>query len=258
MKIAGLMLASILSAMFAIAACDGGEGETMTADTVEWGYEGPSAPENWASLSEEYATCANGKQQSPIDIAGYEEGDAGPISFLYASDATAVRNDGKSVHVDYAPGNALSVGHRTFELKSLHFHSPSEHRIDGMSFAAELHLVHEDAGGRLAVVALLFRLGGPSPLMQAIIDAAPDAGNTVSGGITLNAAAYVPGEPGYYQYDGSKTTPPCHEPVDWYVMRELKPISQEQVNDLRALSGGHNNRPVQPRGSRVIIIGGTP
>ena len=254
----GLTLACLLSTVLAIAACDGGEHVPMTAETVEWGYDGAGAPENWASLSEEYAACADGKQQSPVDIAGNEEEDAGPISFSYGSDATAVHNDGKFVHVDYAPGNTLSSGESTFDLKSAHLHSPSEHLMDGVRFSAELHLVHEDADGRLAAVGLLFRLGEPSPVVQAILDAAPAAGSTVSAAITLDAGGYVPGKLGYYRYEGSKTTPPCHEPVDWYVMREPKSISQEQVDKLLELSGGPNNRPVQPTGSRVIVFGGGP
>ena len=93
-----------------------------------------------------------------------------PTMFAVAAcdggDATAVRNEGKFVHVDYPPGNTLSVGPQTFQLKSAHLHSPSEHLIDGVSFAAELHLVHGHADGRLVVVALLFRLGEPSPVVQ--------------------------------------------------------------------------------------------
>ena len=52
---------------------------------IEWGYTGPGAPEHWASLSPDFAACANGKQQSPIDITGYQAGGPGPISFSYAT-----------------------------------------------------------------------------------------------------------------------------------------------------------------------------
>ena len=244
--------------LLAVSACGGGEYAPMTAETVEWGYDGLIGPEHWASLSEEYASCAYGKQQSPVDIAGYEEGNAGPIWFSYGGNATSVHNDGLFVHFDYAPGNTLSFGQQSFELQSAHLHSLSEHTIDGVSFAAELHLVHADAGGNLAAVGLLFRLGEPSPMVDAILNAAPAAGDTVSDGITLNASDYAPGEKGYYQYVGSKTTPPCHEPVSWYLMHELKTISPEQVNSLLELSGGPNNRPVQPTGSRVITISSAP
>ena len=239
-------LACLMAALLTGAAC------TRHDPAVKWRYDGPGAPGHWASLSEEYGTCADGQRQSPIDIAGYERGEAAPISFSYSGDATAVRNDGRFVHVDYGPDNTLSVGQRIYALKSAHFHSPSEHLIDGASFAAELHLVHADADGNLAVVGLLFRLGAPSPVAQEILDTAPAVGDTVVEGFTLNARGYVPGESGYYRYDGSKTTPPCDEPVDWYVMRQPEVVSQEQVDSLLMLSGGSNSRPVQPVGDRVI------
>ena len=241
-------LVCLMVALLTGAACDRDD------QAVEWDYHGPGAPEHWAQLSEEYATCANGRQQSPVDIAGYEMEDATPISFSYSGDAESVRNDGRFVHVDYAAGNTLSVGQRTFALKSAHFHSPSEHLIDAASFAAEMHLVHADADGNLAVVGLLFRSGTSSPVAQEVLDAAPAAGDTVAEGFKLNARGYGLKELGYYRYDGSKTTPPCHEPVDWYVMREPKSISPEQVDKLLALSGGPNNRPVQPIGDRVVTI----
>ena len=257
MKIPCLLSVYVLLTMLAVAGCNGKPGQTAV-NGVEWGYDGPGAPENWASLSQEYATCTDGEQQSPVDITGYEKGDAGPISFSYVSDVAAVRNDGKLVHIDYGPGNTMTVGQQASELKSAHFHSPSEHRIDGASFAAELHLVHADADGNLAVVALLFGQGAPSPLVQGMLDEAPAAGDSVSNGLALNAGSYAPGQSGYYRYNGSKTTPPCHEPVSWYVMSKTATISLEQVDNLLALSGGVNNRPVQPIGNRAIIVGGTP
>ena len=251
LKIVGMGMVCLMGAIMA-AGCGRGE------QAVEWGYAGPGAPENWAALSQEYATCADGEQQSPIDISGYTAAETDrPISFSYVSNAKTVRNDGKFVHVDYAPGNILTAGQQAFTLKSAHFHSPSEHRIDGPSFAAELHLVHADADGNLAVAGLLFAPGGPSQVVQEALDAAPRVGETSSDGFAPNASGYTPGELGYYRYDGSKTTPSCDEPVDWYVMREPRPISAEQINGLLALSGGPNNRPIQPTGNRVITTGST-
>ena len=87
------------------------------------------APEHWASLSDEYATCANGRQQSPIDIAGYDNSDSTAISFDYSGEIQSINDDGRFVHVGFGPANTLSVGQRTYDLKSAHFHSPSEHLI---------------------------------------------------------------------------------------------------------------------------------
>ena len=155
--------------------------------------------------------------------------------------------------LNYPPGNTMYIGQKSLTLVSAHMHSPSEHLLDGVSFAAELHMIHADADGNLAVVGQFFELGEASPAVQAVLDAAPATGETVSDGVGLNAGNYPPDEFSYYRYDGSKTTPPCDEPVDWYVMRQPKTISQEQVDGLLALSGGPSNRPVQPIGERVII-----
>ena len=128
--------------------------------------------------------------------------------------------------------------------------------MDGESFAAELHMVHADSNGRLAVVGLLFTLGEPSPVAQSILDAAPPADGTANASIPLTGS--LPTDLSYYRYDGSKTTPPCDEPVDWHVLRQHVTISQEQVDGLLSLNGGPNNRPVQLVGDRVITIGGAP
>ncbi len=239
-------VACLTTVLLAGMACSGAD------SAVTWGYDGTGAPERWASLSEEYSTCADGRQQSPIDIASYVSSDAAPISFDYGGEAESVRNDGRFVHVDFGPANTLSVGQRTYALKSAHFPSPSEHTIEGESFAAELHLVHADADGNLAVVGLLFSLGAPSPVTQEVLDAAPAAGDTVFEGFSLNPARLSPRDLGLYRYDGSKTTPSCDEPVDWFVARQLQTISQEQVDGLLMLSDGPNNRPVQPIGNKTI------
>ena len=244
-----LRLICIISLMAILSAC-GDEAP------VEWGYTGPGAPEHWASLSPDFAACAIGKQQSPIDITGYQAGGPAPISFSYGSAEATLRNDGRQVHADYAPGNTAMLGGRAFELKSAHLHSPSEHLVDGESFAAELHLVHADSNGRLAVVGLLFTLGDPSPVAQSILDAAPPLDGIGNASIPLPNS--LPTDLSYYRYDGSKTTPPCDEPVDWHVLRQPMTISQEQVDGLLSLSGGSNNRPIQPTGDRVITIGSAP
>ena len=244
-----LRLICIIPLMAILSAC-GGEAP------VEWGYTGPGAPEQWASLSPDFVACANGKQQSPIDITDYQADGPGPISFSYATAEATLRNDGIQVHADYIRGNTAMLGGREFKLKSAHFHSPSEHLVDGESFAAELHMVHADSDGRLAVVGILFTLGEPSTVAQSILDAAPPPDGTANSSIPL--ADSLPTDLSYYRYDGSKTTPPCDEPVDWHVLRQHVTISKEQVEGLLSLSGGPNNRPVQPIGNRVITIGGSP
>ncbi len=108
----------------------------------------------------------------------------------------------------------------------------------------------------LGVVGQLYRLGDSDPVVQSLIDAYPDPGQTVHSGFTLNAAQFVPVDNGYYHYQGSLTTPPCTEDVDWYVLRDARTISQEQVNRIAALHNGFNHRPIQARNRRGVIYTG--
>ena len=138
-------------------------------------------------------------------------------------------------------------------MQGVHHHSPAEHLIGGETFAAELHLVHQDAGGNLAVVGLLFRLGDPSPIIQSLIATAPDVGASVELEYGPAAFSYIPDILDYYGYNGSLTTPPCTEGVRWIVMQSIGTMSRHQVGRLQELTGGPNNRPVQPIGERQIV-----
>ena len=230
----------------------------MTANAITWGYSGPGAPEHWGSLSEEYRACSLGVEQSPIDIAGYSPGDGAPLAFRYSGAATAARNNGHTVYLDYGPGNVLDIDGQPYELLGIHYHSPGEHQLDGESFAAELHLVHQDGDGNLAVIGLLFRSGAPGTLIQSLLDAAPGIEQSVELPDGPAAADYVPDRMDYYGYAGSLTTPPCTEGVRWFVMQSVGTVSQQQVERLQELTHGPNNRPVQPIGSRSILAVSAP
>ena len=216
-----------------------------------WGYSGPTGPEYWGGLSADYALCAEGLQQSPVDITGYQTGVGQALEFSYRGSPTAVRNDGTFIHLDFQQAGTLSAGSGEYHLATAHFHSPSEHWIDSGSFAAELHLVHQDSAGNLAVVGVLFALGEPDPSMEEVLGIAPAPRGTATAP-TLDPTGFLPGGWDYFRYDGSKTTPPCDEPVDWYVLRQPRTISLDQVNRLCALGRSPNNRPVQALGERGI------
>lgn len=222
---------------------------------MDWSYDGASGPDRWASLAEAYSDCG-GRAQSPVDISGSVEGDATPLAFSYGTPANVARNNGVVVHIDYPVGNTLVSGGRTYGLQSMHMHAPSEHTVEGEQFAAELHLVHADADGSLAVVGLLFAFGEADPGVQALLDAAPPAGETADEGVAIDPALYVPADPACYRYDGSLTTPPCSEGVAWHVVRATRTVSEGQVEALRAIGGGPTNRPVQPLYGRVITLEG--
>ena len=250
-------LALMLSLMPLLGLPGSGSSSTPGREPVDWGYWGPGAPNNWGSLSPEFALCASGTSQSPIDLSDWVEDASAPaLVFDYSGNAREVNHNGKVAHVEYGGGNTLTVGDQRYELVSMHIHVHAEHQVDGQLFPAEMHLVHRKEGGFLGVVGQVYRLGEPDPLVEALIEAYPEPGQVSHSGFTLNAGDFVPADGGYYHYQGSLTTPPCSEGVDWYVLRQLKTVSQDQVNRIAARHNGFNHRPIQARNGREVVYTG--
>lgn len=225
-----------------------------TALAQHWAYSGEAAPENWSKLDAKFAVCGIGRNQSPIDLAGFVEAELKPLKFEYQAAASDIVNNGHTVQVDYAPGSALTVDGRRFELKQFHFHSPSENRIGGKQFPLEGHLVHADKDGNLAVVAVMFREGAANPLLVNLWQKMPaKAGGKAALPAGLNAVSLLPADRDYYRFNGSLTTPPCSEGVWWLVMKKMASVSKAQVEQFAKAVGFANNRPVQPVNARPVL-----
>ena len=238
MLIAGMLLAS--SAAYAAAG-------------AHWGYVGAEGPENWASLSPDFSACS-GRNQSPIDLAGFVEADLKPIQFSYEAGGTEIINNGHTVQVNYAPGSKIELGGHAFELKQFHFHTPSENHINGKPFPMEAHLVHSDKDGNFAVVAVMFEEGAPNKALEAAWARMPEkAGDKHPLPDAVAAEALLPADRDYYRFNGSLTTPPCTEGVWWLVMKEPVSASKEQIEHFSHVMHHPNNRPVQPVNARPVL-----
>ena len=108
-----------------------------------------------------YAACSVGKTQSPIDIKGPKKADLPALNFSYHTVPLSIIDNGHTIQVNYAPGSTLTVGEKLYTLQQFHFHHPSEEHVDGKNFPLAAHLVHADAEGHLAVVAVLSSWGTP-------------------------------------------------------------------------------------------------
>jgi carbonic anhydrase len=69
--------------------------------------------------------------------------------------------------------------------------------------------------------------------------------------MSINAADLLPADHGYYTFVGSLTTPPCTEPVTWYVMKTPEEISGGEVEAFARIYP-HDSRPVQKLDGRVV------
>ena len=223
------------------------------AGAVHWGYQGDTGPAAWGGLKSEYSMCKSGERQSPIDIRGGLAVNLDPVRFDYQASKFAVLDDGHTVQAKLAPGSSINIGGRRFDLQQLHFHRPSEERIDGRQFEMSLHLVHKDEQGRLAVVALLFDQGPPNAVVQNVWNNLPlERGEAMPAREALELAALLPNDRRYYTYMGSMTTPPCAEGVQWIVMRAPQSLTAEQIAIFSRIYP-MNARPVQSAAGRRIL-----
>ena len=225
-----------------------------TGHAPHWGYEGEEGPDHWGALAPDYATCATGKAQSPVDHVAFNPAQAVSVHADYHAGLVSVLHNGHTVQANFAPGSSLISGGHVYALVQVHFHTPSEEAFNGKRYPMVAHFVHKDTAGKLAVLGVMFDKGGPHDELAKLIAVAPKApGSEGKLSVTrINPAALLPHDLRVYRYTGSLTTPPCTEGVSWHVA--VKPVhaSKEQIGDLHAMIG-NNARPVQPLNGRQII-----
>jgi carbonic anhydrase len=203
-------------------------------------------------MKPEFATCATGQRQSPIDLRDGIRVQLDPVQFDYRPSSFRVIDTGHTVQVNVDGGNTIEVTGRRYELQQFHFHRPSEERIEGRVFDMSAHLVHKDPEGRLAVVAVLLEGGSAHPLVQTIWNNLPlEKGDEVPARGAIDLNALLPVDRGYFTYMGSLTTPPCNEGVLWMVMKQPVTVSAEQIAIFSRLYP-MNARPVQSASGRLI------
>jgi len=234
------------------------------SDQSAWAYAGKNGPQHWGGLDEAYHLCQQGNKQSPIELADAYKSRASasrddfqpavPQSFTYGFTDLDLLNNGHTLQLNYREGSYVVINSQRYALRQLHFHTPSEHQSHGRQFVAEMHLVHQNSAGELAVLGVFFHRGlRANATLQHILDHAPSqaVGVAKNEKVLLNVSDMMPRSRNHVHYQGSLTTPPCSEGVRWYVLNEPVRISDEQIAALQTLLG-ENARPVQPLNKRVI------
>ncbi len=174
------------------------------------------------------------------------------IQFNYKPSPLKVIDNGHTIQVNYAPGSSIDVGGARYELLQFHFHKPSEEKIQGQSHAMVAHLVHQNAEGQLAVVAVLLDKGGANATIDTIWNHLPkEKEKETSVDATVDAAALLPVDKGYYTFQGSLTTPPCSEQVRWFVLKTPTKVTESEIMAFGKLYP-MNARPTQPLNGRAI------
>ncbi|MBL4613841.1 MAG: carbonic anhydrase family protein [Magnetovibrio sp.] len=230
---------------------------TQPAQTASWGYGGDEGPAKWGDLSPDFKVCGSGKMQSPVDLSDANATSGVEVSLDYRPVGLEILNNGHTVQMNVENGSFMRSHNKTFYLRQVHFHTPSEHPISGKTYDMEAHFVHQvSGGGPLAVIGVFFNEGVENAALKEVITHAPKGnshGAKVVKGVTVDLRAILPNKRSYYRYMGSLTTPPCSEGVNWFVVKQAMTVSKAQIAKMKAAFGGENARPVQASNNRLIL-----
>ncbi len=216
-----------------------------------WGYSSENGPSHWSKMNGKFKTCGAGRQQSPIDIPTMTGGGAPQLTFDYGKGRATVVNNGHTIQVNVAKGNSIKIANRTYRLVQFHFHTPSENTVDGLHYPMETHFVHVDDKGRLAVVAVMVKVG-----VRGLIDELPKPrlrGSKAKTKGAIDPVSLIPSDRRHYAFKGSLTTPPCSEGVTWIVMKKPATADIATIARMKSILGA-NNRPVNPHNGRRISV----
>lgn len=200
-------------------------------------------------------TPDEGLVQSPINIVtcNIEPGNDHQISIECGSgiQIETITNTGHSIQLDFKSGSEVVLDNRHYRMIQAHFHTPSEHQVDGMTFPMEMHFVNqlfvegrEDTTAYL-VIALLYKMGEPNKFISDFMSRIPvEEHNTVKAGEKTEWKQEwmlddEDKEMHYYYYQGSLTTPPFNETVEWLVAKKIFSASPEQIRYINSLEGNN-------------------
>ncbi|XP_021289677.1 alpha carbonic anhydrase 1, chloroplastic [Herrania umbratica] len=242
---------------------------TDAPSAIEFSYSGNNGPVKWGNLDPTFSACSSGKKQSPINIQKNQtvpNRALKPLDRNYTPANATFVNNGFNVGLRFEEyAGELSIDGKNYSLKQMHWHIPSEHRIDGQQFAAELHLVHRAEDNSLAVVGILYLEDDADPFVSKLMDGLdklakeqckPDEIAEIPIG-TIDPKHLKRSSRKYYRYVGSLTTPPCSENVTWSILGKVRSISKEQIAALQTPVKSdckENARPCQAMNGRKVEL----
>jgi carbonic anhydrase len=151
-----------------------------------------------------------------------------------------------TVRADVPEGAAGIVLRGTrWDLLQFHWHTPSEHEVEGRHTPMEMHLVHSRADGALLVVAVFIERGRANSALGPVLRRLPSEPGATREVAGVRLRDLLPDGRESFRYSGSLTTPPFTEPVRFVVMADPIEASRRQIGLFRELFPEGNSRETQ-------------
>ncbi|KAK3226624.1 hypothetical protein Dsin_006486 [Dipteronia sinensis] len=214
-------------------------------DEREFDYSkgGEKGPAHWGDLKHDWSDCKKGAMQSPIDMSSDRVQvivKSGEIKRRYKPSIAIVKNRGHDISLQWLNNSAgmIKINGTDYFLQQGHWHSPSEHTINGRGFDLELHMVHlsfdPNATYKIAVIAQLYKIGPPDAFLSKLIEnVMPIADKLEERNIgVIDPEDIKMGGRKYYRYMGSLTVPPCTEGVIWTINKRYAEVNARPLQPL--------------------------
>jgi carbonic anhydrase len=151
----------------------------------------------------------------------------------------------------------ITVSGVRWNLENFHWHTPSEHEIEGRDTPLEMHFVHlpadpEKSPAVALVLAVFIEQGLNNPALEPIFQDLPEAPRKRRVR-DVHLGELLPDERESFRYSGSLTTPPFTEPVLWVVFAESIETSSRHIGAYQELFPDGNSREVQPLNGREVL-----
>ncbi|TRX98577.1 hypothetical protein FHL15_000651 [Xylaria flabelliformis] len=221
-----------------------------------FGYVGSGSPILWHHLSPANAICANGSNQSPINMV------EGSFTLVPGSNLTVTLPDtlsegatfenlGSTIEVVMEGlGGTLELEGLEYELLQFHFHHPMEMH---MVFQHETQLavigVYIDLVDSLSFNSTrLLPRRASSTMLETIFSSiegiASPGTSTKTPAFSMTELSDLLATADFQRYSGSLTTPPCSEGVTWSVSTKKLMLSRQTFAKVRDVIG-FNSRYLQ-------------
>lgn len=223
------------------------------AEAPVWDYDN-SGPRKWPALDPAFRICGDGEQQSPVNLHDGVKAQLPQLQLNWKNERFTIWNNRHTIQLNAPEGSFVEVGTEKFDLVQFHFHTPSEHAIEGRRTAMEAHFVHSHKSGRVAVLGVLLVPGGQNGVFAAIMNSAPRQPDAkLLSPLPVNPRELLPASlQSTWRYEGSLTTPPCSQIVDWIIFDRTIAVAQPDIELFQRIFPA-NARPLQPLNRRYLL-----
>jgi carbonic anhydrase len=138
----------------------------------------------------------------------------------------------------------------------MHFHDPSENHVSGKGYSMEEHFVNRNTSGAISVLGVFLRLGAYNPALQPILDAIPRRPSPGLAKTPINFAGLLPTSMQGWFFQGSLTSAPFTQPLNWFVFATPITLNSAQLKQYERVARASgflpNARAIQPLDGRQV------